>query len=62
MFRAKFPAALGSLQCVFLLGKGVLHLVGVEVSWTVTLIPLWLLLGVAVLFWGVFGLLISKLR
>lgn len=62
MFRAKFVGSLASLQFFFLLGKGLLYLCGVDVGWGLTLIPLWLLLSVAVLFWGVVGLVFSKVR
>lgn len=61
MFRAKFVGSLASLQFFFLLGKGLLHLCGVQVSWALTLAPLWMLLAVAVLFWLVLGLVVNKL-
>lgn len=60
MFRAKFVQTLAALQCIFLGAKGFTTLVGWEMSWWLTLIPLWLLLGVAVLFWGIVGALWAK--
>jgi hypothetical protein len=61
MFRAKFVGSLATLQFFFLLGKGLLFACGVDVSWGLALAPLWMLLAVAVLFWGVLGFVASKL-
>lgn len=61
MFRAKFVGSLATLQCIFLGAKGIATLLGIEMTWTVTLIPLWLLLSVAVVFWGLVAVVWSKL-
>lgn len=61
MFRAKFVGSLATLQFFFLLGKGLLYLAGVDVSWGLVLAPLWMLFVVAVLFWGIIGGIFAKL-
>lgn len=60
MFHAKFVGSLASLQFICFLAKGFLHLIGVEISWGLTLVPLWLLLGVAVVFWFLLGVVYAK--
>lgn len=58
--RVKFPAALGTLQVFFLMARWIASLAGFEVSWFITLIPLWILLFVAVIFWGLVGAIWSR--
>ena len=59
--RAQFTGALASAQFLFLLAKGVATLFGYPMSWFVVLIPLWTLLGIAVLFWIVLGSIVRAL-
>ncbi len=51
MFRSSLGARLGSLQFFFLLGAALLYAFGIHVSWVWILTPLWMLLGVALVFW-----------
>lgn len=57
---SKFVAFLGSVQALLVIGKGFLYLVGVNVPWVIVLAPLWILLTIAVLFWGILGALVGK--
>jgi hypothetical protein len=50
MFKSSIGSKLGSLQFIFLMVAG-LHLCGVHVSWFWILIPVWILLGIGLLFW-----------
>ena len=58
--RFKFIGSLGTIQALLIIGKGLLSLAGVDVSWLYILAPLWLLLFIAVVFWGILGALVSK--
>jgi hypothetical protein len=51
MFKSSIGSKLGSLQFLFFMGAGLLHLCGVHVSWFWILSPLWILLGIGLLFW-----------
>jgi len=55
----KLVSFLSSCQCLMLLAKGVLWLFEVRLSWTLTLWPLWSLLFVVCVIWG---LLITGIR
>lgn len=58
--RVKFIGALASVQFLFLLIQGACCLAHQPLHWGIVLIPLWVLLFIAVVFWLVFGLLWSK--
>lgn len=60
MFRAKFVGSLASLQIIFLAAKGLTTLLGLEMSWGIVLIPVWMLVGIAFLFWTVLAALHAK--
>jgi hypothetical protein len=59
--RAKFVGFLGSCQAFLIMGKGFLWLCGVNVPWVIVLAPLWILLGIAVVFWLLLGALLRLL-
>lgn len=59
--RAKFVGALSGIQFVFLLIQGTCCLARQPLHWGLVLIPLWVLCGIAVIFWLVVGVLWAKL-
>ena len=57
MFKTTLASSLGSLQFFFILAKFGLDFCGLEISWVWVLLPLWTLVGIAVLFWLLAGAL-----
>ena len=56
MFKSSLGSSLGLMQFFCLLGAGALHLCGIDLTWCWILAPIWLLLGVAITFWLIVGL------
>jgi hypothetical protein len=52
---------LAALQFAMLLLKGASCVAGYDLSWCVVLWPLWVLLFVSVVFWGLYAAIYSKI-
>jgi hypothetical protein len=62
MYKSKFIGSLGTLQGLLIVAKGVLLMCDIDLPWGIVLIPVWCLLLIATIFWGLCGLLVSWLR